>query len=107
MGASRWAPPLLVIAALAACSTPREDREVLVALTVAWEGAELDPTELGAVTTLRREAGDVPLTHFVCPAYLTRPHPPTTSDTIGAALRDADRPGVQQADGLLDLVTAG
>lgn len=93
MGASRWAPPLLLIASLviAACSsTPREDGQVLVALTVAWEGAELDPAELEALTTLRREAGDAPLTHFVCPAYLTRPHPPTTSDTIGAALRDGD-----------------
>jgi hypothetical protein len=89
MRALRWASVLVVV--LAACSSHRARGHVLVALTVDWEGAELDPGEVAALATLRRAAPGAPLTHFVCPAYFTKARPdPSALRTVAAELHDGD-----------------
>lgn len=46
---------------------------VVVSMSLDWEGAYFDADALAAVASFRKENPGVPLTHFVCPAYYTKP----------------------------------
>ncbi|HEU5059039.1 MAG TPA: hypothetical protein VFU21_21045, partial [Kofleriaceae bacterium] len=46
---------------------------VVLSVSVDWEGAYFDADALAAVGRFRAENRDVPITHFVCPAYYTKP----------------------------------
>jgi hypothetical protein len=59
--------------ALGACSSSSSSGKVVVAITVDWEGAYLSDDGIAALTTLREQLGDIPITHFVCAAYATKP----------------------------------
>jgi hypothetical protein len=43
-----------------------------ICVTVDWEGWNLEPANLNAMTAFRKQFPTIPLTHFICPAYLTR-----------------------------------
>jgi hypothetical protein len=81
----RW----LIPAVLAACSAgaPREPRgQVVVAVTIDWEGAYLSADGLDALDAFRGAYPAVPLTHFVSAGYFTKPTvDPATSDTLTQA----------------------
>ena len=57
-------------------------------MTLDWEGAYIDPDGLATLAALRREANDVPLTHFVSAAYFTQT--PTLANAA-QAIHDAVR----------------
>ncbi|HEY8142088.1 MAG TPA: hypothetical protein VIG06_05430 [Kofleriaceae bacterium] len=46
---------------------------VVVSVSVDWEGAYFEEDGLAALEVFRRQNPDVPITHFVCPAYYTKP----------------------------------
>jgi hypothetical protein len=46
---------------------------VIVSVSVDWEGAYFEEDGLAALERFRRQNRDVPITHFVCPAYYTKP----------------------------------
>lgn len=43
-----------------------------ICVTTDWEGQNLGNANLAAMTLFRQQFPNVPLTHFICPAYLTR-----------------------------------
>lgn len=43
-----------------------------ICVTTDWEGQDLEDDNLDEMTAFRHQFGNVPLTHFICPAYLTR-----------------------------------
>lgn len=43
-----------------------------ICVTVDWEGLDLKAENFRAMADLRKVFGSLPLTHFICPAYLTR-----------------------------------
>lgn len=59
-----------------------------VTVGVDWEGAYLDPDGLAELAAFQKALPQVPITHWVCPAYLTKPQ--ATHDLQGA-LEDAVR----------------
>lgn len=80
--------------ALAACaSSAPPDERVVVALTVDWEGAYIADQGLAALADLRAHV-PAPVTHFVCPAYVTKRDP--DPDAL-ATVRDAVRAGDELA----------
>lgn len=84
-----------VVVAVGGCSTrrsaPAAVGQLVVAVTVDWEGAALSPDGLDALDDLRRQLGAAPVTHFVAAAYLTKERPdPTAAATIARALRPGD-----------------
>ena len=46
---------------------------MVVSVSVDWEGAYFEEDGLAALELFRRQNPDVPITHFVCPAYYTKP----------------------------------
>jgi len=88
------------LAALApgACSeAPRRDGtgQVLVALTIDWEGAYFSPEGLDALDALRGALPRAPLTHFISAAYFTKAAPdPQARATLTAAIRPGDEAAV-------------
>lgn len=76
--AGKGAPP--------AAATP-----VVVSLSVDWEGAYFDEDALKALAAFRAENPDVPITHFICPAYYTKPG--AVPADITYFLRENVRPG--------------
>ncbi len=46
---------------------------MVVSVSVDWEGAYFDEDALAALTRFRDDNPGVPVTHFVCPAYYTKP----------------------------------
>lgn len=89
---------LLAVAAMmgGACSARRGDAPgaVVVAITVDWEGAAMPVDDLDALDELRRQLGQVPLTHFVAAAYFVKPKP---DPAAGATLARAVKPGDELA----------
>ena len=80
--------------ALAACSQPAPRGEVVVAVTVDWEGAFVSPEGLDAIDALRADQPALRLTHFVSAAYFTKSEP---QDDAGATLREFVKPGDELA----------
>jgi len=65
--------------------------QVVVALTIDWEGAYLSPDGLDALDELRRGLGGAPMTHFVSAAYFTKDSPgPTTAATLTRSVVEGD-----------------
>lgn len=65
---------------------------VVVSVSVDWEGAYFEEDGLAALARFRLENKDVPITHFVCPAYYTKPNAEPARD-ITSLLREGMRPG--------------
>ncbi|MDQ3334974.1 MAG: hypothetical protein M4D80_07425 [Myxococcota bacterium] len=84
-----WA---IALALLVACSRPPETGRVVVALTVDWEGAELNPDGLDAIDWLRKRVPG-PFTHFVSAAYFTKAEP----EPVVATLTEMVKPGDELA----------
>jgi hypothetical protein len=87
---------LLAAVAIGGCSSrsappPATGGQVVVALTIDWEGAYISIDGLDAMDELRREIGPAPITHFVSAAYFTKERPdPTAAASIREAIRDGD-----------------
>ena len=64
---------------------------MVVSVSIDWEGAYFDADALAALAEVRRQNPDVPMTHFVCPAYYTKPG--ATADEVTALLRQHMAPG--------------
>jgi predicted deacetylase len=72
-----WAS--LAVLALGGCSSrapaPAPTKgQVVVALTIDWEGAYISPDGLDAIDELRKGFGPVPVTHYVSAGYFTKEH---------------------------------
>lgn len=77
---SRSAPP-----------RPTSGGQVVVAITIDWEGAYISIDGLDAMDELRQAFGPAPITHFVSAAYFTKEQPdPTAAASIREAVRDGD-----------------
>src|SRR5687767_996778 len=77
------------------CSSPSPSTstkgQIVVALTIDWEGAYLSPDGLDALDALRRDLGRTPMTHFVSAAYFTKDAPdPKALETITKAVVEGD-----------------
>jgi hypothetical protein len=46
--------------------------KLTICVTADWEGESLEAANLEAMRAFRRQFQQIPLTHFICPAYLTR-----------------------------------
>ena len=80
--------------ALAACSQPAPGGELVVAVTIDWEGAFVSPEGLDAIDALRASHPALRLTHFVSAAYFTKSEP---LDDAAATLREFVKPGDELA----------
>jgi hypothetical protein len=93
MPARIWAYLAAMAAVASGCSSAgsRDQGQVVVALTIDWEGAALTPDGLDALDELRRGLGRVPVTHFVSAAYFTKDRPdPAAAATIRKVILDGD-----------------
>jgi hypothetical protein len=72
-------------------SEPEKPAPVVVSVSVDWEGAFLDEDALAALTLFRTGNPDMPVTHFICPAYYTKPG--AVAADITASLRAQIHPG--------------
>jgi hypothetical protein len=79
-----WAFLLAVAAAGCSRGSPAPSKgQVVVALTIDWEGAYFSPEGLDALAETRRRLGEAtPLTHFVSAAYYTKDAPDPKATTI-------------------------
>jgi hypothetical protein len=83
--------PWLAIVCFGACSdAPRSKGQIVVALTIDWEGAYVSPDGLDAFDSFREKLGDAPFTHFVCAAHFTKPN--VDPKSVVGALRSTIRP---------------
>jgi hypothetical protein len=79
------------VIALAACSDPGPRGEIVVAVTVDWEGAYVSPEGIDAIEALRASQPGLRVTHFVSAAYFTKSEPPEDVDaTLRAAVQRDD-----------------
>jgi len=85
-----------VALASAGCSSgkARSGGQVVVAVTVDWEGATFTPEGLDALDELRKHLGTAPITHFVSAAYFTKDPP---DPRAAAYLSESVHPGDQIA----------
>jgi predicted deacetylase len=95
-----WA--LLLVAAVAVAAAPAAGcsrgaptsakGQVVVALTIDWEGAYLSPEGLDALDDTRRRLGEAtPLTHFVSAAYFTKAAPdPKAASILAEEIKKGD-----------------
>jgi hypothetical protein len=87
---------LLAVVVIGGCSSrsappPATGGQVVVALTIDWEGAYISIDGLDAMDELRRALGPAPITHFVSAGYFTKERPdPTAAASIREAIRDGD-----------------
>ncbi|HSK03172.1 MAG TPA: hypothetical protein VK932_18095 [Kofleriaceae bacterium] len=87
---------LLAAVVIGGCSSrgappPTTGGQVVIALTIDWEGAYISIDGLDAMDELRRALGPAPITHFVSAAYFTKERPdPTAAASIREAIRDGD-----------------
>jgi hypothetical protein len=94
MPARIWA--YLAVVVVGGCSSSNSSRaptkgQVVVALTIDWEGAYLSPDGLDALDEFRRGLGPAPLTHFISAGYFTKDRPdPTTVRSITEAVHKGD-----------------
>jgi len=65
--------------------------QVVVSLSIDWEGAYIEEEGQAALTRFRTDNPDVSVTHFICPAYYTKPGAVAGDNT--AALRSQIRTG--------------
>ncbi len=82
---------LIALVGAGGCRPARETggAMVRVAVTVDWEGAYITDEGLSAMAALRARLPNVPLTHFVTPAYYTKPS--ADAAAVTARLRQAIR----------------
>jgi hypothetical protein len=66
-------------------------RPVVVSVSIDWEGAYFGEDALAALGRFRAENPDVPVTHFICAAYYTKPG--AVPGEVTASLRAQVRPG--------------
>jgi len=89
---------LCVALAIAGCSSgsspPSPKGQVVVALTIDWEGAYMSPEGLEALDSVRQHLRTAPLTHFISAAYFTKAEPDATA---AASITKAVRPGDEVA----------
>jgi hypothetical protein len=64
---------------------------VVMSVSIDWEGAFLDEEALAALTRFRTDNPDLHVTHFICPAYYTKPQ--AVAADVTAALRAQIHPG--------------
>ena len=94
MPARIWA--YLAVIVVAGCSRssssdPPIKGQIVVALTIDWEGAYFSPEGLDALDEFRRALASAPLTHFVSAGYFTKDAPdPRTVATLTEAVRKGD-----------------
>jgi hypothetical protein len=87
---------LLAVVVIGGCSSrsappPATGGQVVVALTIDWEGAYISIDGLDAMDELRRALGPAPITHFVSAGYFTKERSdPTAAASIREAIRDGD-----------------
>jgi hypothetical protein len=94
---ARW---LCAGALVVACSSskgkppppPPATGKLFVAVTLDWEGAYFSGDALDALDALRVKLGDdVPVTHFMCAAYFSKPEPdPEGFENLRTSLRPGD-----------------
>jgi hypothetical protein len=67
-----------------------------VTISVDWEGAYFDPEALEALETFRADNPGVPLSHFICPAYYTKPSAVTAevAEVLRRHVRGGDEAGL-------------
>jgi hypothetical protein len=86
--------PWLAIVALSitsACSESDSRKgQIVVALTIDWEGAYVSPDGLDAFDAFRERLGDAPFTHFVSAGHFTKPN--VDPKSVVGALRSTIRP---------------
>lgn len=94
-----WAHIALVVLTVAACSraprvSPRQG-QVVVVVTIDWEGAYISPEGLDALDAIRTALGTAPLTHFISAGYFTKPErDPSLEQSIAEAVRPGDEVAV-------------
>ena len=64
---------------------------MVVSVSIDWEGAYFDSDALAAIAALRRQHPELPITHFVCPAYYSKPG--ANAAEVTALLRQHMAPG--------------
>ena len=69
---------------------------VHVTISVDWEGAYLDPEALAAQEKFRADNPGVPISHFICPAYYTKPNAVTAevAEILRRHVREGDEAGL-------------
>lgn len=99
MRTASWIHGLCACALLAfGCSSKKSEPKaaatgkLYVAVTIDWEGAYFSGDALDALDALRGKLGaDVPLTHFVCAAYFSKPEvDPDATVHLASAVKDGD-----------------
>lgn len=81
----------LLIAGCTRSSTEPAKGQIIVAVTIDWEGADVSLEGLDALDELRTRLGAAPLTHFVSAAYFTKDSPdPTAVASLKEAVRRGD-----------------
>lgn len=88
-----WIALALVTVASVGCKPRRPPvvGHIVVAVTIDWEGAYIDPDGLDALDEVRSAIGPVPLTHFISAGYFAKPKvDPTALPSIVEALRPGD-----------------
>ncbi len=72
-----------------------EGAQVVVTISVDWEGAFLSPEGLQAMQDFRSEWKELPLTHFICPAYFARDDDAKAlAEQVRAHVLDGDEVGL-------------
>ncbi|SRR6266516_3721107 len=68
--------------------------DIFTTITVDWEGRELDDGNLLAMRTFNQLFPEIPITHFICPAYLARAaiasERATITNKINSVIKDID-----------------
>ncbi len=81
----------LVILAVSFASNSFASGKVRVVVSVDWEGRDLGKYNLQAMSRFRTEHPDIPLQHFLNPAYYTKPG--AKAGEVTKAIRSVLRPG--------------
>lgn len=69
-------------------------RTVQLAVSLIWEGRDLEPHNLEALRRFRDAYGSIPFIHFISPAYFLRQDPQGEAAKVKALLRPGDRVGL-------------
>ena len=81
----------LMVAGCSSHPPPRARGRIVVAMTMDWEGAEIDADALAALAKFRAGLGDAPMTFFVSAAYFTKATPdPAVIGTLKSVVRPTD-----------------
>jgi hypothetical protein len=85
------AAPQLIAAADPAAIEPAPTGVLKLAVSLVWEGRDLQPYNLAAIRSFRERFASIRLVHFVSPAYFARAGADATA--VRSALRSVMRPG--------------